>query len=63
MPPFENLHGLHVYADKSLAGDKEIVFNGGSHLDLVKLAFRDFERLVEPTIADLAIPRSANRVA
>jgi Ala-tRNA(Pro) deacylase len=54
MPPFGNLYGLRVYADASLARDKEIAFNAGSHLELVQLAYNDFERLVKPTIADFA---------
>jgi len=54
MPPFGNLYGLHVYADTSLARDKEIAFNAGSHLELIKLAYSDFERLVKPTIVDFA---------
>jgi Ala-tRNA(Pro) deacylase len=52
MPPFGNLYGLRVYADTSLARDKEIAFNAGTHLELVKLAYSDFERLVEPIIVD-----------
>lgn len=54
MPPFGNLYGVRVYADASLAGDKEIAFNAGSHLELVKLAYGDFARLVKPTIVDFA---------
>jgi Ala-tRNA(Pro) deacylase len=54
MPPFGNLYDLPVYADPSLALDKEIAFNAGSHLELVKLAYSDFARLVEPTILDFA---------
>ncbi len=52
MPPFGNLYGLRVYADSSLTRDKEIAFNAGSHLELVQLAYGDFERLVQPTIID-----------
>jgi len=63
MPPFGNLYGLRVYADTSLARDKEIAFNAGSHLELVKLAYSDFARLVEPTIVDFAIPRSTTYAA
>ncbi len=54
MPPFGNLYGVPVYADTSLARDKEIAFNSGSHLELVKLAYSDFERLVKPTIVDFS---------
>jgi Ala-tRNA(Pro) deacylase len=56
MPPFGNLYGLHVYVDSSLARDKEIAFNAGSHLELIKLAYSEFVRLVEPTIVDFATP-------
>jgi len=63
MPPFGNLYGLRVYADTSLAHDKEIAFNAGSRLEFFRLAFRDFERLVEPTIVDLAMPRTASCAA
>jgi Ala-tRNA(Pro) deacylase len=62
MPPFGNLYGIRVYTDASLARDKEIAFNAGSHLELIKLAYSDFERLVKPTIVDLAA-RSATRAA
>ena len=54
MPPFGNLYGLRVYVDASLTRDKEIAFNAGSHRELVKLAYSDFERLVKPTIFDFA---------
>jgi Ala-tRNA(Pro) deacylase len=60
LPPFGNLYGVPVYADTSLADDKEIAFSAGSHLQLVQLAFSDFQRLVGPTIVDLAVPRSTN---
>ena len=54
MPPFGNLYGLRVYADPLLTRDKEIAFNAGSHLELVKLDYRDFARLAKPTILELA---------
>lgn len=54
MPPFGNLYGLPVYADTSLTRDRDIAFNAGSHLELIQLAYRDFERLVKPTIVEFA---------
>ena len=54
MPPFGNLYGLEVFASRSLVEDEEIAFNAGSHTELVRLAFSDFERLVEPKIAALS---------
>lgn len=48
MPPFGNLYGMDVYVAESLAQDEEIAFNAGTHTELVKLAYKDFERLVKP---------------
>lgn len=48
MPPFGNLYGVDVYVDRRLAEDEEIVFNAGSHVELIRLKYADFERLVKP---------------
>ena len=48
MPPFGNLYGLEVYAAESLAKNEEIAFNAGSHSEIIKLAYKDFENLVKP---------------
>jgi len=50
MPPFGNLYGMAVFVADSLAGDEEIAFNAGSHRELIKLAYKDFERLVAPKV-------------
>jgi len=50
MPPFGNLYGLDVYADRRLAEDETIAFNAGTHKELVKLAYEDFARLVKPKV-------------
>ena len=54
MPPFGNLYDVPVFADESLARDKEIAFNAGSHRELLRLAWEDFVRLVGPKIARFA---------
>lgn len=48
MPPFGHLYGMAVLVEPRLAADKEIAFNAGSHTELIRLAFKDFERLVKP---------------
>jgi Ala-tRNA(Pro) deacylase len=48
MPPFGNLYGMDVYTEEKLAEDEEIAFNAGSHMELIKLAYKDFARLVKP---------------
>lgn len=50
MPPFGNLYGLDVLAARKLAEDEEIAFNAGSHSELMKLKYSDFERLVKPKV-------------
>jgi len=54
MPPFGNLYDLEVYVDETLAEDEEIAFNAGSHKEIVRMAFKDFEREVQPKQAAFA---------
>jgi Ala-tRNA(Pro) deacylase len=51
MPPFGNLYGLEAFVDESLTEDQEIAFNAGSHWELMRMAYRDFEGLVKPKVA------------
>jgi len=57
MPPFGNLYDLDVYVSGKLAEDQEIAFNAGSHTELLKLAYADFERLVRPKVVHFAAGR------
>ena len=50
MPPFGNLYGMGVFVEESLAENEEIAFNAGSHTELVRLAYKDFERLAKPKV-------------
>lgn len=50
MPPFGNLWDLDVFVDQRLREDEEIAFNAGSHTELLKLPYSDFERLVNPIV-------------
>src|SRR5215831_20038177 len=50
MPPFGNLYGMDVYAAESLAENEEIAFNAGSHIEIIRMAFRDFDKLVRPSV-------------
>lgn len=54
MPPFGNLYDMDVYVGQSLAEDVIIAFNACSHTELIQLAFEDFKRLVNPTIAKIS---------
>jgi Ala-tRNA(Pro) deacylase len=50
MPPFGNLYGMDVFVEPRLAADPEIAFNAGSHTELIRMAYKDFERLVKPRL-------------
>jgi len=54
MPPFGNLYGVPVVADKSLTEDPQIVFNAGTHRETMTVAFADFQRLAQPMIAEFS---------
>jgi Ala-tRNA(Pro) deacylase len=56
MPPFGNLYGMSVYVDESLAKDEEIAFEAGSHHEMVRLAYREFEGLVQPKLMRFSRP-------
>jgi len=50
MPPFGNLYDMPVYVEEALAEDVSIWFAAGSHSELIRLAYADFERLVAPAL-------------
>ncbi len=54
MPPLGELYGLPVYVDESLAADREIIFNAGTHRDAIRINYDDFVRLALPTICSFA---------
>jgi Ala-tRNA(Pro) deacylase len=54
-PPFGNLYDLPTLVDEHLAGDEQIVFQAGDHRHAVSMNYADYARLVEPTVADLAV--------
>lgn len=59
MAPFGNLYGMSVFVDQSLREDEEITFNAGTHQDAIRMAYSDFERLVEPVAAEFSQPIAA----
>jgi Ala-tRNA(Pro) deacylase len=54
MPPFGNLYGMDVLVTESLTQNDEIAFNAGTHTELIRLAYKDFERLVKPRVMILS---------
>jgi Ala-tRNA(Pro) deacylase len=52
MPPFGRLYGMELFVDRSLAEDEEIAFNAGSHAELIRMSYKDFERLAQPIMGE-----------
>jgi len=50
MPPFGGLYGMETFVADRLAEDEFIAFNAGTHTELIRMRFRDFERLAEPKV-------------
>jgi len=57
MPPFGNLFSMKVIVSESLTEDEYIAFNAGTHRDLIKLPYADFERLAQPKVLPFTAPR------
>jgi len=54
MPPFGNLYGMKVFVERALTEDFEIAFSAGSHAEVIRLAYADYERLVEPDVGSFS---------
>jgi Ala-tRNA(Pro) deacylase len=54
MPPIGALYGLPVYLDASLAEERLIAFNAGTHRDVIHMLTAEYRRLAEPKILALA---------
>jgi Ala-tRNA(Pro) deacylase len=50
MSPFGNLYGMVVYVEEKLIWDEEIAFNAGTHMKLIRMAYKDYARLVKPEV-------------
>ncbi len=50
MPPFGNLYDMPVFVSSELSEQNNIIFNAGSHSELMQLPFREFARLVKPKV-------------
>jgi len=54
MPPLGPLFGQRVVVDKRLTADPEIVFEGGSHQDAIRMPYSEFARVSQPIVAEFA---------
>ncbi|MDX1641120.1 MAG: YbaK/EbsC family protein [Balneolaceae bacterium] len=55
MPPFGNLFDLDTLVAEVLTEDEVISFNAGTHKELVKMNYTDFEELVNPQVIPVGV--------
>ncbi|RMD99165.1 MAG: deacylase [Calditrichaeota bacterium] len=57
MPPFGNYYNLPVYVSHLLQNNSQITFNAGTHEDVLRMSYTDFEDLVKPTVTDITVDK------
>ena len=50
MPPMGNLFNIDTYVAATLVEDEQIAFNAGTHTELIKMNYTDYEELVNPKL-------------
>lgn len=55
MPPFGNFYEMDTLVAEALTEDEEIAFNAGTHKELVKMNYSDYEELVNPDIMSVGV--------
>jgi Ala-tRNA(Pro) deacylase len=54
MPPIGPIYRQPVFVDAALTGEEEIVFNAGTHVDAIAMAYDDFAAIARPTVGRFA---------
>ena len=60
--PFGNLYDLPTLMDKTLAKDKEIVFQAGTHEQAVWITMKDYKKLANPHIFAFSYPADLDEI-
>ncbi len=59
MPPFGNFYDMDTIVAEALTEDDEIAFNAGTHKELVRMAYDDYEELAQPRIMSVGVRQPA----
>lgn len=54
MPPFGPVYDIPVVISEELSKEPEIIFNACTHRHCVKMGYKDFEKAVEPKVAEIS---------
>jgi len=55
LPPFGSQYNLDTIVDEHLAQAEEIVFEGNTHHEAIRMKFADFRRIESPLIGSFAV--------
>lgn len=55
MPPFGNLYKLPLYVSHRLTEDHMITFNAGTHQEVMRMLYRDYDRLAHPIVTNFTM--------
>jgi Ala-tRNA(Pro) deacylase len=54
LSPFGSQYGAETIVDKSLAQDEQIVFEGNTHHEAIRMKYGDFCKIENPSVAEFA---------
>ncbi len=63
MPPFGRLYDMPLYLDACLTTSREIVFQAGSHHEVVVMSYAEYERLAQPMVVGRCFHHVRQRAA
>ena len=55
IPPFGNLYDMPVFVSSQVDHEESLIFNPGSHTELVRIPYSDFKRIAQPAVLDFAV--------
>ena len=56
LPPFGSAYGMRTIMDRSLLEDEEIVFEGNTHREAIRMRTADYHQLEQPLVGDFCHP-------
>lgn len=56
LPPFGSRYGIRTIVDESLTKEDQIYFEGATHAEAIRMSFKDYREIEEPSIGTFATP-------
>ena len=55
LPPFGSQYGMTTVVDEGLAREPEIVFEGNTHSEAIRMRYEDYARIEQPLVGQIAL--------